>query len=270
MDYPRIIFDFVISHVLIALEYINYLLQSKKRHGVHSPFIYELTDKCFAHSISREDSIKLIEYDHINSISDKTIVITDHGAGSKRMSNTRRVKRIYKNSSSRGKYGRLLYKLSAYYEPARILELGTSLGTGTARMSLGNPNAIITTVEGCPATAEIARSNFELADLKNVQLIYTTFDDFIQSLTEEDKFDLIFIDGHHDGKALLRYLDNLKPFIHNDSILILDDIRWSKSMFEAWLQIKNMKDFHVTIDLFRMGMIIPRLQQEKEHFVIRT
>ena len=82
------------------------------------------------------------------------------------------------------------------------------------------------------------------------------------------KFDLIFIDGHHDGKALLQYLETLSPFIHDETIILVDDIRWSDSMFTAWKKLRTDEHFHLTIDLFRCGILMKRSHQQKEDFVV--
>ena len=261
-------FDFVNSLVLSAVEYIKYLVSSKKRHGIHSPFIYDLSDKCLKISYSEREQQKLNSFSKLNRSNPESIAITDHGAGSKRMSNERRVKDIYKNSSSKGKYGKLLYQLARHYKPKRILELGTSLGNGTLQFSLGNPDALITTIEGCPETARIAQNNFDSLELQNIELINSTFDDYFSNLNDAS-FDLVFIDGHHDGEALLRYLETITPFVHDDTIIILDDIRWSKSMLQAWHQIVSSENYNVSIDLFRVGIILRRSQQHKEHFTLR-
>ena len=96
----------------------------------------------------------------------------------------------------------------------------------------------------------------------------STFYDYIKSLNEET-FDLIFIDGHHDGEALKYYLKLLSDYIHNDTIIVLDDIRWSKSMFNAWNKIKLEKKYHLSMDFFTMGVLMKRPQQEKEHFILK-
>jgi predicted O-methyltransferase YrrM len=254
--------------MLSAFEYIKYLLASRKRHGVHSPFIYQLTDKCLERSYSEDDHVKIKRFKELNKSNPEILTITDHGVGSKHMNNLRSVKDIYKNSSSKGKYGKLLYQLSKHYEPQRILELGTSLGNGTLQLSLGNPKTLVTTIEGCPDTVKTAQQNFDKLGLKNIELINSTFDNFLSTLTDAS-FDLVFIDGHHDGTALLKYLEALEPFIHEKTIMVLDDIRWSKSMFKAWKQIVSNDRYHVTIDLFRVGLITKRPQQHKEHFIIR-
>ena len=261
-------FDFVNSLVLSAVEYIKYLVSSKKRHGIHSPFIYDLSDKCLKISYSERDHQKLKSFAKLNRSNPETIAITDHGAGSKHMNNQRKVKDIFKNSSSKGKYGKLLYQLAKHYKPDRVLELGTSIGNGTLQFSLGNHDALITTVEGCPETARIAQNNFNSLELQNIELINSTFDDYFSNL-KQASFDLVFIDGHHDGNALLRYLAIITPFVHDDTIIILDDIRWSKSMLKAWHQIVSSENYSVSIDLFRIGIILRRSQQHKEHFTLR-
>ena len=96
----------------------------------------------------------------------------------------------------------------------------------------------------------------------------STFDYFLENYTG-DQFDLVFVDGHHDGEALKKYMSQLEKFTHNDTIFILDDIRWSDSMLDAWKWFVQHPDYHVTMDLFRMGIVLKRPQQVKEHFTIK-
>lgn len=252
----------------IALEYIKYRWNAKGRHRTHSPFIYDLVDKCFDVEIDPQFNIDRAELFRSLSSDKSTIHVQDHGAGSRKLSNERSVQQLFKNSSSRGKHGDLLYRLAAYYQPQRMLEFGTSLGIGTIHLHSGNKDAQITTVEGCPETYEKALQTFRSIHTENIEAISSSFDDFLKSY-DGRHFDLIFVDGHHDGKALMSYLAALKAFSHNDTIFILDDIRWSDSMFDAWKMIVSSEEYHVTIDLFRMGIVVPRKQQVKEHFTIK-
>ena len=143
--------------------------------------------------------------------------------------------------------------------------MGTSIGIGSLHLHLGYPSAHITSVEGCQETFNLAKQNLEST---NIELINSTFYDYIKSLNEES-FDLIFIDGHHDGEALKYYLKLLSDYIHNDTIVVLDDIRWSNSMYNAWNKIKLEKKYHLSMDFFRMGVLMKRPQQEKEHFILK-
>ena len=252
----------------ILVEYINYRFKAKGRHGVHSPFVYTFINECLSTKIDKnfKNSLKNL---FKNLKNDNSIIeILDFGVGSKKLGSTRKISKIFATSSSKGKYGDLLYKLSYYYKPQSILELGTSLGIGTIHFSFGNPESKITTVDACKNTSNTAIKNFNTLKIKNILQIQSTFTNYINSISNE-KFDVIFIDGHHDGKALKNYIQQLMSFSHNDTIFILDDIRWSKSMFEAWDELIKNKEFHLTIDLFRMGIIMKRIQQEKEHFILK-
>lgn len=247
--------------------YIIYRLKAKGRHGIHSPFIYAFVNDCLSTKVDKNFlSIRKKLFKILNK--DQSIIeITDFGAGSKKLGNQRKISDIFKTSSSYGKYSELLYKLSNFYAPSTILELGTSLGIGTIHLQSGNLTSKITTIEGCKNTLFVAKKNINFFNLKSIVTINSTFDDFFTNNCQSS-FDLVFIDGHHDGIALKKYLEKLKPYTHNETIFILDDIRWSASMYSSWTEIINDSYFHVSIDLFRMGIVVPRKQQEKEHFII--
>ena len=249
----------------IVLEYIKYRLNAKYLHGVHSPFVYDFMKNAMGINIKEQHQKEILQcISNVNS-NKKEIIVQDYGAKSKKLKGKRSVREIFKTSSSYGKNALLLYRISNYFKPKRILELGTSIGIGSLHLHLGYPSAHITSVEGCQETFNLAKQNLEST---TIELMNSTFYDYIKSLNEES-FDLIFIDGHHDGEALKYYLKLLSDYIHNDTIIVLDDIRWSKSMFNAWNKIKLEKKYHLSMDFFRMGVLMKRPQQEKEHFILK-
>lgn len=252
----------------IGLEYIKYRRKAKKRHGIHSPFVYELSDSALGIQPDPND-LALIGKITGKFLNDKrSITVTDFGAGSHHMGHLRKIKDIFRNSSSRGGYGWLLYKLARYYRPGNILEMGTSLGMGTSYLYLGAPDARITTVEACPATHAIALETISALSTDTIQAVNQTFDDYFAG-KNLPLFDLVFVDGHHDGKALLRYMEGLKDCTHDNTFFILDDIRWSDSMLDAWNTLKNLPEYHVSMDFFRFGILLRRPEQRKEHFTLR-
>ncbi len=247
--------------------YIQYWFSAKKRHNIHSPFVYELSDRCLRIPLKTEHKALIKKQFLKLSESKEKITITDFGAGSKIMGNERRICDIFKNSRSSKRYADLLYQLAAHYKPERVLEFGTSLAWGTLHMHLGHPSAIIDTVEGCPQTFEKAKALFPVST-DRVKFHNVVFEDFLANLSDE-KYDLIFIDGNHRGRALLDYIDLLYPYSDHDTLWILDDIRWSDDMWQAWEQILKDPRFHVTLDFLRMGIVLRRESQEKEAFWLR-
>jgi predicted O-methyltransferase YrrM len=252
--------------VNLVFEFIKYHLNAKKRHGIHSPFVYDLTDKCFKIELKKNDFEQIENYSQSLISDNSEIQIQDFGAGSRNLGKIREVNQIFRNSSSKGKFGNLLYKLARHYQFKNCLEFGTSLGIGTLNLHLGNPQSKILSIEACPETYRFTQKKLE--EFQNIELLNQTFDSFLNGVNS-DNFDFVFIDGHHDGFALLDYLERLRKNTGPETIFLLDDIRWSKSMFDAWQKIIRNENYHLTIDLFRMGLISPRPQQQKEHFVIR-
>ncbi len=250
--------------------YINFLVKSKNQHRIHSPFVYNLVTQCFY------DKKKYYAYSELKEFRDQllqnneSIEITDFGAGSRIFkSNNRKISSIAKNVGATPKRQQLLFRIVKYFNSKNVLELGTSLGLGTAAMSLANPSAKIKTVEGCPNTSKIARRFFTDFKLKNMELYTTTFKDFFKENPSEI-FDLAYIDGNHNKEDTLHYFQILMDKINNDSVLIFDDIYWSPAMTEAWSQIIQHPKVTVSIDTFYWGLLFFRKEQEKQHFIIRV
>jgi len=249
----------------IFVEYIKYRWNARTLHGIHSPFIFDFMEKATKLRPNAKDEMAIKNFVLKQKRNRKKLEIKDFGAKSKKLDKHRSIDQIFKISSSFGKNGILLFRICKHFKPQNILELGTSIGMGSLYMHLGNPKSRLISIEGCPETHSIAKEN-----LKNypIKLINNTFKNTINSFSEE-KFDLVFIDGHHDGEALLEYMDALTKYTHDHTIFVLDDIRWSYSMFESWNKLSAAESFHLSLDFFKMGVLVRRPQQVKENFILR-
>ncbi|MCB0457615.1 MAG: class I SAM-dependent methyltransferase [Flavobacteriaceae bacterium] len=248
--------------------YLQFLLKSTNAHGVHSPFVYDFVTQCLYNKKKHEGytTLKKIRKKHLANT--EIIKVIDFGSGSKVFQgNERKIAAIAKNAGVPYKRQQLLFRIATYFQPVTILELGTSVGLGTVALSLGNPSANITTVEGCPNTAKIASALFKDFQLKNIHLQNTTFEDFFKNDTLS--YDIIYVDGNHQKEQTLKYFEILSEKIRNDSLIIFDDIYWSSSMSEAWREIIKHPKVTVSIDTFYWGLVFFRKEQKKEHFIIR-
>lgn len=251
-------------------QYIKFLFKSTNQHGVHSPFVFNLVTKCFYDTFNYQDYKLILNYKR-ELLKNKTkIKVTDLGVGSHATKHPQRlVSEIAKNAGTTNKRAKLLYRLTSYFEFKNILELGTSLGIATQAMSLANPKATVTTVEGCPHISEFTKNTFKKHHLENIHLITGNFNDVLKNLTPKT-FDLIFFDGNHQKEATLQYFESLLETAHNDAVFIFDDIYWSKDMTEAWETIKQHPKVTLTINTFFWGLVFFRKEQVKEDFVIRV
>ena len=237
----------------IGAEYIKYRWNAKTtkrfRHSIAGKIFYS----CFNITMNNASRERIKNYYNRLVTDNSSINFKDFGAGSKKLSTKRKISQIIKTSSSKGKYGKLLFQLSSKFEPKEVLELGTSLGFGTINLFEGFKNTKITTVEADPETFNRVKQAFKEFNY-SINCVNDTFENYLSQLTSAN-FDIVFIDGHHDGKALLKYLEMLEPFTNEKTIYILDDIRWSSDMLKAWNNILNSNKYNTSIDLFRMGIV---------------
>jgi predicted O-methyltransferase YrrM len=261
----------VIKAMLFQIKsYLKFLWQSKNEHAVHSPFVFTLITKCFYNKKPKPEYTVLERYRNSLLENKNSIEVTDFGAGSKVFkSNKREIAKIAKTAGITIKRAELLLRIVNYFQPDSILEIGTSLGLATAALTLGNKKAKVTTLEGCPETAKIAKNQFKQFGLTNIYSEVTEFNAFLSKL-QTSNFKLIYFDGNHQKQATLDYLELLLPTITNETVWIFDDIHWSPEMEEAWASIKNHPKVTVTIDTFQWGMVFFRREQPKEHFTIRV
>lgn len=258
----------------LAIKYLRYYLTASngKGHGIHSPFIFQFITRVL------NDHTQYKEYDKVEKLrqqflNDRTVLtIQDFGAGSSvSKTNQRSVASIAKNASKSKKLAQLLFRMVRLYQPSSILELGTSLGITTAYLSLAKPDAKLLTLEGAGAVAALAEKNFLVSGFQDISVVKGNFDDTLSVVLEGlPTVCFAFIDGNHRKEPTEKYFSQLLAKINNESILVFDDIHWSREMEQAWETIRNHPSVRCTIDLFFIGIVFFRQEfHEKQHFVIR-
>ena len=251
-------------------KYLQYRLRAKDEHGIHSPFVFKLYNEAINNKnrYYAFDELNKIRKQLLNNL--QTIEVVDLGAGSKKMSNTRRIADIAKYSVAQKKYAELLFRLVTYLKPETILELGTSLGLSSLYIGKAAPQANIVTIEGCPNTHVFAKKLIEDEGIKNIELINSSFDDAFENKFQNKKFDLVYIDGNHTYEATIKYFNGLLKHTNENSVLIFDDIYWTPDMTKAWEEIKNHPSVTLSIDFYKFGVVFFRKEnKQKEHFCLR-
>jgi predicted O-methyltransferase YrrM len=137
-------------------------------------------------------------------------------------------------------------------------------------MAASCPEAVVYTIEGCPATAAIAEQNFKSCGFTNIKLLTGSFEEKLPEVGESGiKPGLIFIDGNHSKEPVLKYFSYFAALSDNKTVIVIDDIYYSREMEEAWNQIKLNEKVSVTIDIFRMGIIFFRKGVHHQDYTIR-
>ncbi len=253
-------------------DYLLHRLTAKTRHGTHSPFVYKLADEVIYLKRQLED-YNIIEAQRKRLLQDNdTITVTDLGAGSQlNKDRTKKVRQIAANALKSPKLAQLIYRLAKFNNPRNIIELGTCLGITTAYLSKAAPSASVLTIEGCPNTASVAERNFRDLRLNNVELQVGNFDDILPGMLDKQaELDFVYIDGNHRKEATLNYFKWCLPKVHENTMLIFDDIYWSEGMKEAWAEIKRHPQVTVTVDLFWIGLVFFKKGQAREDFKLKV
>ncbi len=107
--------------------------------------------------------------------------------------------------------------------------------------------------------------------MTNIKLLTGPFEDSLCPRLQETgiKPGLVFIDGNHRKKPVLEYFDRMAEVSDHKTVIIIDDIYYSREMEEAWNEIKHMKEVTVTIDIFRMGIVFFRKGIARNDYIIR-
>ena len=251
-------------------DYLKFRIKSTNAHGLHSPFMYNLSTRCYYDKNKYPDYQKLKAYHRELLQNEKVIETEDLGAGSRKFkTNHRKIKDIARISGSSLQDMKIYYRLSKYFRPKHILELGTSLGKSAYALSLGHPEAEITTVEGDKNIAGFTRSFWREKQI-DIRLVNRDFDDFLDDLNQgNQQFDMIVMDGNHRLAPTLRYFEKLQKHIHNDTVVMVDDIYWSEEMKQAWEELKRHPKVRQSVDSFHFGLLFFRKEQFKQEFIIR-
>ena len=258
------------EHLQRVGSWLNHLVKARTRHGVHSPFVYDLIERVLRSSSGQPDFSAIEDLREELLESDQTIRVNDLGAGSRKLDlPVRAVSDMARTALKPAKQARMLYRLAHYFEPAT--SWNSARASVSARCTWRRCGAgVVHTIEGCPQTQRIAQHNFDRMRQRNIA---PTWEVSVASLPEVLKriehLDIVFIDGHHDLEPTMEYFEQCLAKAHNGTLFILDDIHWSAGMEQAWERVKAHARVTVTIDLYDMGLVFLREEQAPQHFRLR-
>lgn len=240
---------------------------------LHSPFVFRLYNSCIARKttpLATHDILRLRKrLQHSNTR------ITQIDFGARKNQQQTRIKSIGYFAKQHAKPKRIieiLYRLVKEYEYRIGVELGSSLGLSTCYLAKALPDdGYLHSIEGSEQLAQLAKQHIAELNLQNqVTVHHGLFDDVLPEILKQyQSIDFAFIDGNHTYAATINYFYALLDKMHNNSVLVFDDIYWSKEMTQAWEQIKQHPKVTATVDLFFIGLVYIRHEQVKQNFKLR-
>lgn len=236
---------------------MSHWLNEVNSHSLQSPFIYNLYTK-YIQKDYNQNQFNPIEKTRNKILQEDFLVApVSYGATSLVHHNAQKIKvsAILKKGVTSAKVSRLLSRLIDYNKAKNIVELGTSLGINTLYLADNKESSIIT-FEGSEDIANVALTNFEHHKKNNIELILGNIDSTLPNfLDARIRIDFAYIDANHRYDPTIRYFESIIKRMHDDSILVLDDIYWSEEMTKAWEEIKAHPQVTHSIDLFSVGIV---------------
>ncbi|GHV70598.1 O-methyltransferase [Bacteroidia bacterium] len=165
-------------------------------------------------------------------------------------------------------YGALLFRLVNFFKSQTVLQIGSSTGIMSLYLALPLRNSCM-----CYALEErkgLLKHSLDFIRENHVQNLHFMEGDYDESLSQlkakVDSFDLIFINQTGNPLKTIEAIELVKPFIHKNSILIIDGIARNKDMKDLWKKINNHPKTRLTIDLLALGIIFFDEKLHKRHY----
>jgi predicted O-methyltransferase YrrM len=258
-----------------ACKLLEHLLftRHRKGRGIHSPYLFEFVHDVVFNAAGTEVPDWLKE-SYRELMTDRSLVPSGRsgsfGAGSQVSGSAERTVRSFvRESSVSPKYGALLYRIGRWFAPEMILELGTGLGVSTLYLSAGSPGVPLHSLEGDMERAALAAQFLCRYQQEQVSIHWGELD-----LNLEDILSMIpgrflaFLDANHQYASTVRYAGKILERAGEEAIIVMDDIYWSPGMYRAWKEVISWPQVRISIDMYRMGILLLRKDLQKIHLKI--
>ena len=251
----------------VALEYVRFLLLAKRPAAMHSPYLYDLLPHAFDGKKDYYFFGEIASTRHRLSQSTIEITASDQGAGSRRKSK-RTVGGFADMALSSPRQCEFLFRLVASLKPETSIELGAALGISTAHIAKAYSRGHVYAFDGNAQFIEMAREVMDEHHLQNVSFVEGEFDTTLAAHLESlPEVDFAFIDGNHRLEPAVNYFQLIRSHASDRCVIVLDDIRWSPGMLEAWNQVRQDSMVKVSIDAFSFGLLfLGDRFKDKQHY----
>jgi predicted O-methyltransferase YrrM len=247
-------------------QFLKFYWHAVTKYQLHSPFVFELANAVL------EDERWYYAFRDVERVRRKMLESNVKLASPRHssMKGGETVRQVAKRAASSPCQGQMLFRLALWASPMTMLELGTSLGVGAMYLASGMRSARFITLEGWEDAAQVARTNLEILELKNAEVVAGEFEKTLPKVLKQlQHLDFVFFDGNHRLEPTLRYFEACLPFSHEKTVFVFDDAYWSPGMAQAWEQIKEHPRVTLTVDFFDLSLafIAPEFR-EKQHFKV--
>ena len=254
------------------LKYVQHQFYWKHRkgRGIHSPYLFEFIHDVVFNGASTRTPGELTNV-HRELHNDVTMIPADTMGARSRFDRAgeHTVGSFVRRSSVSERVGSLLFRITRWSRPDMILELGTGLGVSALYLASGHPEVPLHSFEGNTERAAFAAQLFCRSHLERISIHWGDLDQKLDDFLPQMEGKIVsFVDANHRYDPTIRYVKVLVEKAGDESVIIMDDIYWSKGMFKAWKEVISWPEVRISIDLFHMGILLLRKDLQKSNVKI--
>lgn len=242
-------------------------LRYRRGYGVHSPFVFNLITKVIEEHCSYYSfyDIELIRKQLL--FRDDLISYPDKQQKGKLRSRT--VSEIVEREAIKPKHGALLFRLTNYFKPQNILQLGPSMGLSTLYLTSYAPGLRCIALENVPEFAPIARISYEKGARSPIDLRTGAIKELLpQALKDLKQVDFVFFNTLYEQQNNVWLFTECMKYVHDGSVFVFEGIKASRTMRKFWKEVCSRPEVTVTVDLYSMGIVFFNKKLHKRNYIV--
>ena len=246
--------------------WLHYALLAIDDHSLHSPYLYHFYTEIL-HPPNASQGLPHLEVVRREMKRDRSrIWVGDCGTGK---SGWRRISDIAKRSLSTAERSSLYARICAWKSSTRALELGTSLGLNT--LYLSEHCSEVVTFEGAETICDYAGNLFRRMGRNGIRIVEGDIGETLPvEIRKYGPADFVLIDANHRACALNQYFGTISAHAVSGTVIVIDDIRWSRSFYRAWCRLAKHQEVSLSLDLGSYGLLFLGQTTASGHYYLMT
>lgn len=239
-------------------------IRYRRGYGVHSPFVYNLITRVI------EERCPYYCFQEIERVR-KTLFFNEQEVEIQKKGRMRlqTVGQFVREQAISPKKGALLFRLTNFFKPKRMIQLGVPCGISTLYLTAYATDLQCIAIEKNATSAEIARMAMARGERTNVTLWTGHYESLISSALEKLRgVDFLYLNLVDEGNSVFGLLQKVLPYIHNGSVLVVEGIWANAAMRTFWRTLRSDPHVSVTIDLYTAGLAVFDTRLHKRNYIV--
>ena len=242
-------------------------IRYRKGFGVHSPFVFSLITKVI------EEAYPYYSYYDIDLIRKELlfregkITYADFRKGGERKTQT--VAEIVKHWGIKQKHGELLFRLTNYFKPKNILQIGPTVGLSTLYLTTYAKGLKCISLERVPEFTSIIDTCQEKEGRNPIDVRTGSYTDTLpKALNDMPSLDFAYFNTSAEPENNRWLFNECLKQIHKDTVFVFEGIKVSPAMKELWQEVRECPEVSVTLDLYSLGIAIFNKRLHKRNYTV--